>query len=486
MRLGLPRSLSARLVATVVVLVAVASLLVAGATTFAMRGYLTSQLDQKVLDAAHRAENGPPDKHEPVPPSDDDPGLGIQGPGTLIADLGDSAGLIFGDQYGEAHRLSSADLATLDAVPVDDQFHEVSLGEYGEYRVVVVDDADGDRQLVSGLPTHDLDQTIGSLLRWELLLALLGVLGAAAIGSALVRRQMRPLTEVAATAHAVAATPLHSGEIGITERVPARLTDERTEVGQVGQALNTLLAHVESSLDARHRSEQQVRQFVADASHELRTPLTTIAGYTELARRRPDDATTRIALAKVEEEASRMTELVEDLLLLARLDAGRPLASEAVDLSRLLVEAVDDARVVAPDHRWLVELPDDGEPVEVTGDPDRLHQVATNLLTNARKHTPAGTTVTVRVRPGGFDVHDDGPGFGRELSATAFERFTRGDAARHREGGAGLGLSLVEAIVSAHGGSVALDSRPGDTTIRVDLPSGERANRGPTSAPVPS
>ena len=168
---------------------------------------------------------------------------------------------------------------------------------------------------------------------------------------------------------------------------------------------------METSLEARHRSEQQVRQFVADASHELRTPLTTIAGYTELARRRPDDDNLRTALGKVEEESARMTALVEDMLLLARLDDGRPLDREPVDLTRLLVEAVDDARVVGPDHRWRLDL--SGAPVEVTGDEQRLHQVITNLLTNARKHTPAGTTVTVTVRADGFDVHDDGPGFPR-------------------------------------------------------------------------
>ncbi|MFB9763624.1 sensor histidine kinase, partial [Nocardioides kongjuensis] len=259
------------------------------------------------------------------------------------------------------------------------------------------------------------------------------------------------------------------GEIAIAERVPERLTDPRTEAGQVGLALNQLLDHVESSLSARHRSEQQVRQFVADASHELRTPLTTIAGYTELARRRGDAETTAVALAKVEEEAGRMTALVEDLLLLARIDAGRPLAAEPVDLTRLLLEAVDDARVIAPDHRWRIVLPDDGEPVETTGDEHRLHQVVTNLLTNARKYTPAGTTVTVTVRPDGFDVHDDGPGFPPDLVDTAFERFTRGDASRHRSDGIGLGLALVQAIVSAHGGSVTLHSVPGDTLVSVRL-----------------
>ena len=483
MRIGLPRTLTSRLVITAVGLVAVASLLLGGATALVMRGYLTDQLDAKVQASLDRVENGPRPAAGglPVPPvpkendgddhyNEGELGAGNQEPGTLIAFPQDDFGVILSDQRGQGQVLDAATRDLLAKVPVDRQVHVVQIPGHGSYRVAAVRDSDEDRTFVTGLPTTEVDSAVGSLVRWELALVLVGIVAAGVAGTFVVRRQLQPLEEVAATAHRVSGHPLDTGEIGLLDRVPERLTDERTEVGQVGQALNTLLAHVESSLDARHRSEQQVRQFVADASHELRTPLTTIAGYTELARRRPDRATTEIALAKVEEEAGRMTELVEDLLLLARLDAGRPLGREDVDLSRLLVEAVDDARVVAPDHRWVVELPEDGEPVQVTGDADRLHQVVSNLLTNARKHTPAGTTVTVRARQGGFDVHDDGPGFAPELAATAFERFTRGDVARHRGGGAGLGLSLVEAIVTAHGGTVSLDSRPGDTTIRVDLP----------------
>jgi two-component system OmpR family sensor kinase len=190
----------------------------------------------------------------------------------------------------------------------------------------------------------------------------------------------------------------------------------------------------------------------------------------------------RTALGKVEEESARMTSMVEDLLLLARLDAGRPLDRDHVDLSRLLVEAVSDARVVAPDHRWQLDLPE--ESIEVTGDAERLHQVVTNLLANAGNHTPAGTVVTVTGThvdgAPGFSVHDDGPGFPPELAATAFERFVRGDTARTRaatsdgsspdSAGAGLGLALVSAIVSAHGGTVSLDSHAGSTTVTVCLP----------------
>ena len=235
-------------------------------------------------------------------------------------------------------------------MPVDGQVHQVDIGQPSDYRVLATKYPET-AVVVTGLPTSDVDDTVASLLVTEALLFLLAIVAAAGIGTVVVRRQLRPLREVAATAHAVSELPLASGAIALEERVPEHLTDERTEVGQVGSALNTLLEHVEASLGARHSSEQQVRQFVADASHELRTPLTTIAGYTELARSRPDDkAAADTALAKVEEESGRMTALVEDLLLLARLDSGRPLASEPVDLTRLLVEAVSDARVLAPDH----------------------------------------------------------------------------------------------------------------------------------------
>jgi two-component system OmpR family sensor kinase len=271
--------------------------------------------------------------------------------------------------------------------------------------------------------------------------------------------------------------------------VPDRLTDERTEVGQVGSALNTLLGHVESALHARHRSEQQVRQFVADASHELRTPLATIKGYAELARRTHAQEPQALlqALEKVETEGVRMTSLVEDLLLLARLDAGRPLEHDEVDLTRLVLEAVSDARVVSPDHRWRLALPDD--PATVLGDERRLRQVLVNLLSNAARHTPPGTTVTVTVDddPGAaapvarIRVHDDGPGVPESLRPSVFERFTRADTARTREvGGSGLGLSLARAIARAHQGNLDMESRPGWTTFDLTLP----ARNVPTAAPV--
>jgi two-component system OmpR family sensor kinase len=462
----LPASLTSRLVLTTVALALVVSLLIGTVTTFAVRDYLTGQLDDDVAGMGRRLDG------EPAPGTPDDGRqLRFATPGTLVADLGAGQGSVFDGPNGTA--LSTEALDRLGHVPVDGTVHHVEVDGAGSYRVVAQTTRTG--TVVTGLPTDDVDRAVANIFWWEVLLAMVAVASAAGAALVVVRRQLRPLREVAATAHTVAELPLDSGATDIPERVPDHLTDERTEVGQVGAALNTLLAHVETSLAARHRSEQQVRQFVADASHELRTPLATIAGYTELARNRPEDAeAVGTALGKVEEESGRMTALVEDLLLLARLDAGRPLVREPVDLTRLVVEAVSDARVVSPDHRWRVDVPDDAveAPYEVVGDELRLHQVVTNLLTNARRHTPPGTTVTVAVRRDGFAVHDDGPGFPPELAGHAFERFARGDAARTRgsEVGVGLGLALVEAIVTAHHGTVTLASSPGDTTVEVRLP----------------
>ena len=466
-----PRTLTARLVAVAVLLVAVTALVIGTATTLAMRRNLDAQLDTDVRAALDRTLYGPAG-HMPGPNRGG--GDGEFGPGqrfgslqALIPDTGDASGLVLSERqrrsWSAETALTDGQLAALADVDAGRGVDTVDLPGLGTYRVAVRDVTGG--RVVAGLPLADVDDTIADLIRLEVVATLLGVLAAAGVGTFVVRRQLAPLREVADTAHRVAELPLAAGEIEMTERVPERLTDPRTEVGQVGAALNAMLDHVETSLAQRHRSEQQVRQFVADASHELRTPLATIAGYTELARRRPE--TTSTALDKVETESARMTALVEDLLLLARLDSGRPLRREPVDLSRVLLEAVDDARVVDPDRSWRLVLPD--APIAVTGDEARLHQVVTNLLTNARKHTPAGTTVTVTGTPTGFTVHDDGPGFPADLAPRAFERFVRGDAARARAGGAGLGLSLVEAIVAAHGGSVDLASAPGDTTVTVHL-----------------
>lgn len=475
-------SLTRRLVLTVVALVVAVSLLVAVAATLVMRGYLTARLDDQLGEAMDRASFSV--RFDPSAEVPGIPDVGRDGPDALCGErpqpaLGQAARSLTavytddcrsGVQITDTARLltlSSTALDVLAEVGTDEQPTTVDLPGIGSVRAAATTTPDG-TVVVQALPTGDLEQTLGRLLWWEALLTVLGAAAAAGVGAVLVRRQLRPLREVAATAHEVTMLPLDSGEVGRTVRVPAPLTDPATEVGQVGEALNRLLHHVEQALDSRHESEQQVRQFLADASHELRTPLSTIRGYAELGRRTGTDQ-----LTKVESEAARMSTLVDDMLLLARLDSGRPLVREPVDVTRLVAEAVADAQVVDPDRAWRLELPD--EPVEVPGDALRLHQAVTNLLSNVTRHTPPGTQVTTRVLRPDADhvavaVHDDGPGLGPDLLPVVFERFTRGDSSRTRgSGGAGLGTSLVRAIAEAHGGGVAVSSTPGSTTFTVTL-----------------
>jgi two-component system, OmpR family, sensor kinase len=484
----LPTSLTGRLVATVVLVVVATTLLVAGVTSVVVRRSLDGQLDKQVdqaLDRAAHRYGSPPPAGTPIPDGDANGdgdrdnrvrfGLG-DSPGTLNARFdqhSDQASVV--TDNSQARSLSPGSRKALAAVPTDGHYHLVEIAGFGSFRVKAAANDAGTVKLVAGQSTARADAAVNSLILAEVLLGIGAVVVATGAGLFLVRRQLRPLRRVAATAHEVAGLPLATGEIGETVRVPDELTDERTEVGQVGSALNTLLAHVESALDQRHRSELQIRQFVADASHELRTPLSTIHGYAELSRRTtpadPDQLAT--AMSKVEGEATRMSALVEDMLLLARLDAGRPLERDDVDLTKLVLETVIDARVVGPEHKWALDLPD--EPVVVPGDEHRLHQVVTNLTNNARRHTPPGTTVTVGARADGdevvLSVTDDGPGMPDGLESRVFERFTRGDSSRTRgSGGAGLGLSLVQAISAAHHGTVSVESRPGCTRFEVRLP----------------
>ncbi len=300
-----------------------------------------------------------------------------------------------------------------------------------------------------------------------------GVAAAALVSQRIVKRSLVPLDRVADTAARVSELQLHEGDVALADRVPD--TDPDTEIGKVGIALNRMLDHVGDALKARHDSETRVRQFVADASHELRTPLSAIRGYAELTRRSGEEVSPQIAhaMSRVESEAVRMTSLVEDMLLLARLDDGRPLERTEVDLSRLVLDVVGDARISAPEHRWKIALPED--PVTITGDVQRLHQVVGNLLSNARTHTPPGTTVTtgLTIHSGrvALTVTDDGPGIPEGLEV--FERFARGDSSRSRAAGStGLGLSIVAAVVGAHDGEVTVQSVPGKTTFTVSLRAG--------------
>jgi len=479
------RLLVAFLVPTLLVLAAVAVV-----STTVLRHQLIAQLDDRLAGAGTRTEQvvggGGADGDDRPRPQDDGYFAPGQGEGTLVAKFADGACLYAGvlTRSGQPLQLSSSEQSELADVAGDWSPSTVDVGGgLGTYRVVGAATPDGDL-LVTGLPMDGVDDAVRNLILVEALAGLVAVLLAAGAAGLTIRRQLRPLDRVAATATRVSTLELSTGEVQLAERVPPADTDPGTEVGQVGAALNTMLDHVESSLAARQASETQVRQFVADASHELRTPLASIRGYAELVRRQHVDVQPEVghALRRVESEAVRMSVLVEDLLLLARLDAGRDLSVEEVDLAALVVDAVSDAHVAGPDHRWRIDLPDTA--VLVPGDGARLHQVLANLLANARTHTPEGTTATVGLRTEGdwavLQVADDGPGIPPALQAHVFERFARGDSSRSRQAGStGLGLAIVSAVVAAHEGTVSVSSAPGRTVFTVRLPHATVAEADP-------
>jgi two-component system OmpR family sensor kinase len=462
-----------------VLLVAVVCLIFGVVTEIALHAFLIGQFDQQLSDASYRARGAAPSPRPDRPVLGHRPAINAsgQGSGTVVATL-------VGGNVRDAQRLSStgqpenlpANLyPVLAGLPVNGGPTNRALGDLGEYRLTAtLAPSDGD-VVITGLPLSTVDNTqwtVGWILGGVSLIALVVAAGA---GTLIVRRTLRPLQRVAATAGRVVELPLDRGEVPLSVRVPDADTDPRTEVGQVGAALNRMLGHIGNALAVRHASETRVRQFVADASHELRTPLAAIRGYAELTRRSRDEVPEDVAYAmsRVESESARMTTLVEDLLLLARLDSGRPLETEQVDLSRLVVDAVNDARIAGRDHLWRLDLP--AEPVTVTGDTQRLHQVLANLLANARTHTPTGTTVTTSVRrlPDRvlLSVADNGPGIPAELMPEVFERFARGERSRSRAAGStGLGLAIVAAVVAAHRGTVEVTSAPGRTVFTVTLP----------------
>jgi len=320
--------------------------------------------------------------------------------------------------------------------------------------------------LAVAIPLTDVDSTLAQLVQLELLIGVLVVLAAALLGLVLVRLGLQPLARMGATAAAIAGGDL-------SRRVePAT---DRTEIGRLGLALNAMLTQIEAAFAERTESNQRLRRFLADASHELRTPLTSIRGYAEILRRgaerKPEDAA--LARRRIEEEAVRMTALVDDLLLLARLDQGRPLARETVDLQALVRDAQTDALAVAPNRPVQVVAPDR---VVITGDNMRLRQVLGNLVRNALVHTPAATPIDLSLQQldgkAVLKVADHGPGLPAGVGDRVFEPFFRADAGRSRDrGGAGLGLSIVAAVVAAHGGNVRVESTEGGgATFTVELP----------------
>ncbi|MBM0279439.1 sensor histidine kinase [Micromonospora tarensis] len=474
------RSLRTRLVFALLALLAVVSVAIGGLTTVALRHFLIARLDAQLAPATVIRGDRP---GRPAFPGN---GLAIPAgspSGTVVAVITDgrvtSARTLTDspsgdDPFPDEQSVPVGEVAVLADLPVAAAPRTVELGARGAYRAVARQYWDG-RVRVVAFPLSGVRETIWWLVAAQVGVAAAGLVVAGAAGALIVRATLRPLNRVAATATRVTELPLDRGEVALAVRVPTADTDPRTEVGQVGAALNRMLGHVADALSARQASETRVRQFVADASHELRTPLAAIRGYAEVARRGRDEVPADVAhaLRRVESESTRMTRLVDDLLLLARLDAGRPLAVEPVDLTALVLDAVSDAHVAGPEHRWRLDLPEVA--IEVPGDAARLHQVVANLLANARLHTPPGSTVTTTLAGAGgaavLSVADDGPGVPARLQPEVFERFARGDSSRSRaQGSTGLGLAIVAAVVEAHHGTVAVDSRPGRTVFTVRLP----------------
>jgi two-component system, OmpR family, sensor kinase len=470
--------LRVRLVGILVVLLVVALALTGAATTLVLRQYLVGKVDRQLTSSV-----------EPVLEQLGQPFGPRAGSLTTYAmkaslDSGQTQSPdVPEDRPTPAFReLTSAQAAALRLRP----FTIGSTGGDQQWRVVAVEiphplqtgrivsfDSGQRGSLQIALPLDGVEDAVNRLRLLVLGFGLLVTAICALVGWLAIRRAFQPLTEVEKTAAAIAAGDL-------SQRVPEH--PAATEVGRLTSSLNGMLAQIESAFRSREASEQRTRRFAADASHELRTPLASIRGFAELYRqgavREPDDVAR--TMSRIEDESRRMGALVEDLLLLARLDEQRPVRSEPVDLAVLAGDATHDARGLASDRAvTLVGIaPGRGpEPTVVIGDDNRLRQVVANLVGNAVRHTPAGSPVEVAVGHvegrAVIEVRDHGPGLSPEHAARVFERFYRVDSSRARSqgGGSGLGLSIVSAVVSAHGGRVGVAPTPGGgATFRVELP----------------
>jgi two-component system OmpR family sensor kinase len=465
--------------ASIVTLMVLAFTAIGVTTVFALSRFLVGRLDQQLHTATERYVAAANDR--------------------------DSGG--FGDTRGQAvdtlsvrvrdGQLTDIGLVgTAGPIPVSEHDRQVltafragevrswDLGSIGDYRLRAATLKTGEL-VVIGLPLRSMHETLAELLGVELVAFAVVLLATIAVGGRVIALSLRPLTRVTATARQVSESSLTAHDPELSDRVPT--PEPGTEVGKLGVAFNHMLDHVEASLLTRRDTEDRLRRFIADASHELRTPVAAIRGHAESVRHTDESVPPEVleSMARIESEARRMGVLVDDLLLLARLDAGRPLGHEPVDLTRIAIDATSDARVAGRDHKWSLDLPED--PVIVIGDTDRLHQVAANLLTNARIHTPPETTVQTRLEIADgwvtLSVSDDGPGLTSAVRARAFERFFRADPVRAPEtGSSGLGLAIVDAVVRAHGGAVDVTSRSGATCFSVRLPAADSLQ--PASPPT--
>jgi two-component system OmpR family sensor kinase len=465
------------LVALLVTLVALALTVTGGAATSLLSGYLLDQRDDQLNSTAGNLASNP----VTVQNLCTTPGLPLTARGTYLGCLGSNG--IFRELSDDRPPAGLPELTHITSRNVgrypQDPFTVPSADGSTSWRIVV-QPVSGNFAFVYGIDLADNRAVLTRLIVLEVIVGLVVVALLGAAGYLLVRNSLRPLTEVEATARAIAAGDL-------SQRVPTG--DDRTEVGRLSTALNGMLSRIEAAFRAQQASEEQarasearMRRFVADASHELRTPLTSIRGFAELYRqgavRTPEEI--RRLMQRIEAEGARMGLLVEDLLQLARLDQQRPLTIVPVDLAEVAADVVHDARAVQPDRPIAMRLSDSLTEVPVVlGDEARLRQVVGNLVTNALTHTPPDVPVTVTVDEEPQDpdvvvvrVADEGPGMAPEDAARVFERFYRAESSRTREtGGTGLGLAIVASLVAAHGGSVDVATAPGmGATFSVRLP----------------
>jgi two-component system OmpR family sensor kinase len=467
-------SLRRRLVLVVLALLLTSCAIIAAVTILALHHFLLDRLDQQLAAASTRYAIS---LEHPSDGDADNPFSTVTGQsaGTLGARVVNgtptSVGLVPG--AGDAATVPPAARAPIAALTAAPGPRSIELPGLGDYRVLTQPGRDGDL-LVTGLPEHGVDETTQRLAVIEGLVFAVALLLTGTAGAISIRLSLRPLTRVVRTARMVADMPLTAGAVVLPKHPTTAAPN--TEVGQVAEALNHMLDHIQVALTHREASEKRLRHFIADASHELRTPLAVIHSHAEHAQRLigdgPEEITT--ALNRITTASERMGQLVDDLLLLARLDSGRPLAHDEVDLTRLVIDAVSDARATGLRHRWELDLPE--EPVTLVGDEHRLHQAIANLLANARIHTPPGTTVSTRITHVAENttevrVTDGGPGIAVDVLPHIFERFTRADPARaHTNGSTGLGLAITEAIVHAHHGTIQVTSTPGSTAFTIHLP----------------
>jgi two-component system, OmpR family, sensor kinase len=482
--------LRTQLVVAVLLLAAVTVMVTSVVAAALLRDDLLGRVDGQLLQSAERAVSEPPDGGPRPGPGPPPPPRGFRPPAEYFAQSYDDEGTLqWSAGTDVVSGLAGPDLPPMDIESVEERDGEpftvdATSGD-GSWRILALPQQDGGSVAV-GLPLDNLSATVGRLLVIDGIVAALALAMLAGAAWWIVRSSLRPLEEVEVTAEAIAAGDL-------SRRVPHR--DPRTEVGRLSTALNTMLGQIEAAFEARRvseesarASEERMRRFVADASHELRTPLTSIRGFSELYRQGAveDEAALARVMRRIEDEATRMGLLVDDLLLLARLDQQRPLQTEPVDLVPLVTDAVLDARAVARGHEVRLRIAAEADSTVVLGDELRLRQVIANLVSNAVRHTPAGTVVVVGVGPGAdggvvLEVRDNGPGLSKQDAERVFERFYRVDPSRARTSsngptsGSGLGLSIVAALVAAHGGKVTAEPTPGGgATFRVWLPSARR------------